>query len=281
MADYRVTGGSFFGVDQCRIFYQSWKAHSPRGVVAIAHGLGEHSGRYSNLVDSMAGDRVSIYSMDHRGHGRSEGQRGHVNRFSEYVEDLNTMIQLIRTENPEAPLIVFGHSMGGVIAYQYTLNYPREVNGLILSSAGLMPSLDQSPVKLGLVRILSRLVPSTSVATGLDSKHLSHDQTVVSDYINDPLVHDKVSCRWFMEFVQAGKESLSRAEELKLPLLIIHGSDDQIVNVQGSREVMAKASSQDKGIHIYEGLYHETLNEVSPDKDMVLDNLRGWILGHL
>jgi alpha-beta hydrolase superfamily lysophospholipase len=129
-----------------------------------------------------------------------------------------------------------------------------------------------------MARLLGNIVPGLSMPPGLDSSALSHDQQVVDDYSNDPLVHDLVSARWYMEFTRAGEECLRRADELTLPLLIVHGSADAIVDPQGSRQVMEKAGSGDKQLFIFDGLYHETMNELPPDRDKVLDTFRGWII---
>lgn len=278
MSDYKETTGIFAGVNNAQIHYQSWKADNPRGVIVIAHGLGEHSGRYDNLVKIMQDDGVSFYALDHRGHGRSEGKRGHVGSFSEYTEDLKTLFRLVQKENQAVPVILLGHSMGGVIAFQYALKYPQDISGLILSSAGLIPAGELPIWKKLLAGVLSKIVPSLAMSNGLNSSDLSHDQAVVDAYVNDPLVHDRVSSRWFVEFTRAGMESLRRASELSMPLLVIHGADDKIVDFRGSKEVMANASSLDKKFYLFEGLFHETMNEVSPEKEKVVNSIRDWIV---
>jgi len=196
----------------------------------------------------MQDDGVSFYALDHRGHGRSEGKRGYVGSFSEYTEDLKTLFRLVQKENQAVPVILLGHSMGGVIAFQYALKYPQDISGLILSSAGLIPAGELPIWKKLLAGVLSKIVPSLAMSNGLNSSDLSHDQAVVDAYVNDPLVHDRVSSRWFVEFTRAGMESLRRASELSMPLLVIHGADDKIVDFRGSKEVMANASSLDKNL---------------------------------
>ncbi len=278
MSVFKETTGIFAGVNNAQIHYQSWKAENPRAVIVIAHGLGEHSGRYANLINIMQDDSVSFYALDHRGHGRSEGKRGHISSFSEYTEDLKTLFKLVQNENQNLPVILLGHSMGGVIAFQYALKYPRDISGLILSSAGLIPAGELPAWKKMLAGVLSRLAPSLVMSNGLNSSDLSHDQAVVDNYVNDPLVHDRISSRWVVEFIRAGADSLSRAAELSMPLLIIHGADDKIVDFRGSKEVMDHASSMDKEFYLFEGLYHETMNEFSPEKEKVVNSIREWIV---
>ncbi len=278
MAEYIEHTGQFTGRENTRLFYQNWQAQHPRGVVVIAHGIGEHGGRFRNLIDCMQDDGITFYALDHRGHGRSQGKKGHINSFGDYTADLQTFIQLVREETPGLPLILLGHSMGGTIACQYAMDYPATIDALILSSAGLIQAVKVPIWKKTLAALLANLIPELSMPTGLASSALSHDQQVVDDYVNDPLVHDLVSARWYMEFSRAGAECLQRAGELTMPLLIIHGSADAIVDPQGSRQVTEKASSRDKQLFIFDGLYHETMNELSPDREKVLETVRSWVI---
>lgn len=281
MPDYRHIQGNFRSSDGLELFYQKWIVNEARGVVIIAHGLGEHSSRYQHLLDQMAGKNLSFYALDHRGHGRSQGKRGHILSFNNFLADLDILVQMARSENPDLPIILLGHSMGGVIAFQYALRYPKTINGLILSSAGLLPILDAPVWQQKLVRILSRIYPGLVVANGLNAAGLSHDQTVVDNYLNDPLVHDKVSVRWFTEFIFAGQEALRRAGEITMPLLIIHGKEDPIVDYRGSEQTMELASSSDKTLYVFDGLLHETMNETLDQRQEVLAKVEQWILSHI
>ncbi len=281
MPDLKETMGIFAGVNNAQIYYHSWRAEHPRGVIIIAHGLGEHSGRYENLIKIMQDDKISFYALDHRGHGRSEGKRGHIGSFREYIDDLKMLFKLVNKENQGLPIILLGHSMGGVIAYQYALSYPQDIRGLILSSAGLIPAGELPVWKKRLATFLSRIMPTLAMSNGLNRDDLSHDQAVIDAYGSDPLVHDRVSSRWFVEFTRAGADSLSRAAELSMPLLIIHGADDRIVDFRGSKEVMARASSPNKQFYLFEGLFHETMNEISPEKEKVVNTIREWIIKQL
>jgi acylglycerol lipase len=279
--NYDYNSSYFSSPDGLKIFYQKWLSNHVKGVVVIAHGLGEHSDRYQHLLDQMAGHNISFYALDHRGHGRSEGKRGHVSSFNDYVNDLDILIQMARDENPNLPLLLLGHSMGGVIAFRYALSHSHKLDALILSSAGLIPILKVPGWQLKLVRILSRFTPGLLIANGLDASGLSHDQKVVENYVNDPLVHDKVSVRWFTEFISAGQEALQRARELSIPLLIIHGREDPIVDYRGSEHIMERATSVDKTLYIFDGLLHETMNESSEHRQDVLAKVGEWIIHHL
>ncbi|MGI5880460.1 MAG: lysophospholipase [Syntrophomonadaceae bacterium] len=274
---YEITEGSFIGVDNIVLHYRSWEVEPQKGCVVIAHGIGEHSGRYNNLINYMDGCQVGFYSPDHRGHGKSEGSRGHINSFNDYVNDLKTFIDMVHSLNPSQPVILLGHSMGGVIACQFALAWPQDIDGLILSSAGLKPGADIPVWKSTLGKLLSKALPAFSMPSGLDASLLSHDPQVVSDYLSDPLNHDLVSARWYTEFLRAGEQGLNRAAELSMPLLIIHGEQDQIVDPQGSRILYDQAASSDKILHIFEGLYHETMNELPEDNKLVIKTVADWI----
>lgn len=281
MENYGHSSATFQSFDGLKLFYQKWLSKDAKGIVVIAHGLGEHSSRYSNLLEELAGNSISFYALDHRGHGRSEGKRGHITSFNDFTTDLDSLVEMARKENPAIPVILLGHSMGGVIAFQYVLQYPQAVDALILSSAGLIPILNVPGWLQSVVKVLSRIAPGLTISNGLDASGLSHDQSVVAQYLDDPLVHDKVSVRWSAEFIAAGQESLRRAGELSLPLLIIHGQEDPIVDYQGSVKVMELASSPDKTLHIFEGLLHETMNETPELRQDVLARVGEWITAHL
>jgi len=281
MSDYIHNTGEFTSTDGLRLFYQTWKQEKPTGLIVLCHGVGDHSGRYVNLLDTIKDDNLSVYTLDHRGHGRSEGKRGHIMSFDEYVDDFDLIVQLAKNDHPDLPVIIMGHSLGGVIAFKYVLKYGQDFAGLILSSAGFKNKVEVSPLKIKLALFLSRNLPALTMSTGLDSKLLSHDPNVVQAYINDPLVHDRVSSRWYTEFISAGQECLDRSAELNLPLLIIHGQADEIVDYHGSEEVMQKAGSLDKELHIFENLYHETMNETAAEKEKVLNVIKVWLLKHI
>ncbi len=281
MADYKHDTGTFVGKGGTEIFFQSWTVANPRGVLVIAHGLGEHSGRYGNIIERLKGGGVSIYALDHRGHGKSGGRKGHVDSFMDFIYDLKIYINLVRDENRKAPLILLGHSMGGVIALKYALTYPDDVNSLILSSAGLVPAFEVPKLKLSMGKFFSKHMPSLTLSNGLKPEDLSHDASVVQAYIKDPLVHDRITARWSTEYLDTAAECIERSSGLKMPLLVFHGQGDRIVDYRASETVFKKASAKNKELHIFPDLYHETMNEVVQDRKKVLDMAAGWILRRL
>ena len=278
MEEYSHNVGTFIGKGGVEIFFQSWGVKKPKGVVVIAHGLGEHSGRYANVIEKLQGKGISFYALDHRGHGRSGGKRGHVMSFMEYVYDLKLLIDFVRVDSERLPLILLGHSMGGTIAIKYALAYPEDINGMIISSAGLVTVLEVPKWKESLGRFFSRRMPGLTMPSGLPPEYISRDDAVVEAYRNDPLVHDKVSTRWFTEFTSAGQECLSRASEIEVPILLFHGTDDKLVDYRGTERVYEAVASKDRTLYLFEELYHETMNEIPEDRDRVLDIVSKWIL---
>ena len=276
MDSYSHNTGTFIGKGGTEIFFQTWGVEDPRGILVIAHGVGEHSGRYGNIIDELKGGRILVYAIDHRGHGRSGGKRGHVDSFMDYIYDLKLFIDLIKEENSSLPLILLGHSMGGVIACKYALTYAEDIDGLVLSSAGLIVAVEVPGWKKSMGNLLSRYLPSVTMSTGLQAADLSHDTDVVEAYENDRMVHDLVSAKWYTEYVKAGEECLNRALELRMPLLVFHGKEDRIVDYTGSEKIFSNASSLVKQLYLYDGLYHETMNEI--DNKKVLQNAARWIL---
>ncbi len=277
MSSFDHITGTFIGKGGVEIFFQKWVAPKAKSALIISHGLGEHSGRYGNLINTLEGRNISVYALDHRGHGNSGGERGHVESFMDFIYDLKLFTDFVREENGGNKVGLLGHSMGGVIATKYALTYPEDLAGLILSSAAVMLATEVPGWKTSLANFLSKYIPSFSMNNGLNAEDLSHDEDVVKDYENDPFVHDRVTARWYTEIMQANQECLVRSYELKMPLLVIHGNGDKIVDYKGSERIYENASSPGKEIQIFQGLYHETMNEREEERAKVLAVIEKWI----
>jgi alpha-beta hydrolase superfamily lysophospholipase len=277
MNSYTHNTGAFIGREGYEIFFQSWSVASPKALLVIAHGLGEHSGRYAALAESLRGRGLSIYALDHRGHGRSGGKRGHVDSFSDFVFDLKQFIDFVSESDKGLPLILLGHSMGGVIALKYAMTYPDDLSSIIISSPGLVPAFEIPPLKKKIGEIFSKYIPGLTMSNGLVTKDLSHDAKVVEDYERDPLVHDRVTTRWYTEFTKAAAECLADAAKLTMPGLYFHGSQDRMVDYRATVEVYEKAKAAQKELHIFDGLYHETMNEIQTERAKVIEVIISWI----
>ncbi len=280
MAAFQHSTGTFIGKGGIEIFFQQWEVANPKAVLVIVHGLGEHSGRYGNLIDALQNKGIAIFGLDHRGFGRSGGKRGHVDSFMDYIYDLKIFVNMIRDKYPHKPVIMLGHSMGGVLALKYALTHAEDLDALILSSPGLVPAIKVPAWKKNLAIFLSSRIPSLTMPSGLDATTISRDTEVVKQYLDDPLVHDKVTPRFYVEMMNTIDECINRCGEIKHPLLLFHGTADALVLDEASKIVYEKASSKDKTLKLFEGLYHETMNELEPERKKVLKVVTDWIVAH-
>ena len=265
--------------DGLELFSQAWRPDGEvRGSLALVHGLGEHSGRYPTLVDTLTAAGFAICSCDLRGHGRSPGKRGHVMQWDEYLEDVRGLLLATGQMAPGSPLFLFGHSMGGLIALNYAIRYPQGLHGVIASA----PALTQpkvNPLKLQAARALSRIKPAMPFDNGLDATGISRDAAEVQKYQADPLVHAKVSARWATEFGQAIDWTQAHAGDLRVPLLIYHGTADRLVPIDGSRTFLAHVTLTDKQWIEWPDGYHEAHNDL--DRQAVCAAVLAWLDGHI
>ena len=258
-----------------RIHYQRWVPGVVKDVIVVAHGLGEHSGRYRNLVDRFVPKGFAVYALDHRGHGLSSGKRGHVESFLQYRDDLASFIDRVREETGLEKVVLVGHSMGGVIAVSYSLLHPGKVSRLVISSPGFRPYKLPSRVKETLAKVLARIAPTLLLSNELNPAHVSRDAGVVKAYTSDPLVHDRVSPRFYMEFVRETARLLEEAPRLAVPLLLLQAGDDRLVHAETNLDFFSRACGPRKELKVYEGLYHEIFNE--PERDQVFADMEAWL----
>lgn len=283
---YQVQSGKFKGWDGTPLFYQCWLADDPangRNLI-VHHGIGEHSGRYQPVVDTFAGEQVNIFALDARGHGRSPGKRGDSRALADFVPDLECFFEFLKEEYQVRKPILLGHSMGGLVAVGFTLKFSNQwhLRSLVTSGAGLRPHLDLTQkLKARVGRLLQPLVPTMTVPIGLPLDYLSHDQQVIKSYDTDPLNHGVVSLRMGVGLMDAGEPLIEQAERVKIPVLVMHGEEDQIVDVSGSIEFHQGCSSPDKELRLYPGLYHEIFNETMAERERVLTDLHRWVIAHL
>jgi len=285
MEDYQQFESDFVSShDRFKLYWQKW---IPKGdlkrVIVIQHGFGEHCGRYGNVLSTFSDTGTAFYALDSRGHGRSPGKRGHVDQFQQYVDDLADLIHMAREETKQNEVFLLGHSLGGVIALQYALQGTNQLNlrGLIVSSPALEIQMDlEKEVKKVLVTVFSSVLPSFTLDANLEIDYLSHDKKVVEDYKNDPLVHGQVSFQMAENLFLLGRAIYDKVKHLKVPIYIYQGTDDGIVSPKGSTRLHEMVASSDKTLKLYDGLYHETMNEISPEKEKVLEDLKNWVLAH-
>jgi alpha-beta hydrolase superfamily lysophospholipase len=246
-----------------------------KAVLVIAHGIGEHGGRYVHVADYFTKRNLAVWASDHRGHGKSDGKRGHVDDFDDYLADLGQMIRIAKDHSPGVKAFLLGHSLGGLIATLYVEKHPSDLSGLIASAPALREKMKISPVTAFMAKAFSRFMPTFTTGTGLDPNLLSHDKDVVKKYVEDPLVHKVATARWFTEYRRAQEETMRLANEFTLPCLIIQGGADGIVDPTVATELYRRIGGSDKTLKVYDGFYHESLNEIG--KESVLADIDNWL----
>jgi acylglycerol lipase len=270
--------GRLTGARDVELYWQGWLPAGPAtGVVLLCHGLGEHSGRYGNVVDALVPDGWAVYGLDHRGHGLSGGRRAHLDDYADWLADYDTFRRAVVARHPGLPVFLLGHSMGGQIALAYALDHQDDLAGLVLSAPALASNAVPKqlvPLLMGLSRVARTLRPA-----GIDGTKVSKDPAVVAAYQADPLVYQGnptlgLSASLFRQFGPL----VERARGLRIPLLLQHGSADVLTDPAGTRALEAAHGSPDATVHWYEGLWHEIYNE--PERDRPLSDLRDWLAAH-
>jgi len=266
---------SFRGAGGLSIFMRIWgpEVQRPRGLVVISHGFNSHSGQYTWVGEQLSASGFVVYALDHRGRGKSEGERFYVENFSEYVNDLATFVSLAKSREPGLPVFLLGHSAGGVIACGYALEHQRELSGLICESfAFRVPAPD---FVLAVVKGLSHIAPHAHVLR-LKNEDFSRDPKVVEAMNLDPLIAGEVQPTATVAAMVRGDERLEREfGQITLPLLILHGTYDKATKPSGSQLFYDKAGSKDKTLRLYDGHFHDLLNDVG--REGVLDDIRNWM----
>lgn len=260
-----------------RIYVQRWQPRDgARAVMVLSHGLAEHAGSYLPFVEHFVGRGVAVYAHDHRGFGRSEGRRGHVPHYTRYVDDLVPLVQRARAENPDVPLVLVGHSMGGTIALLFTLRHPALLDYAVYSAPALVLAWPISPWKRTLAQVMSRVYPTYTDVAAIQPLLLTRDAAMQQASATDPLRHGQRTARLYTEmFVRGPREALARAHELCVPFLIVHGTDDPLVRVEGSQRVYDAAQVAGRAIRLYAGLRHEVFREL--EREQVFADIAAWL----
>ncbi len=271
--------GSFVGVRGLRIHVRTWLPDRlPTGVVVIAHGFAEHGGRYAGVADRLTAAGIAVVAPDHRGHGLSEGKRTSIVRFEDYLDDLTTVIAQVRARWPSLRVVLLGHSMGGLIALDLAVRQAVPLDGLVLSAPAACPR-EVSQFTLAVGRALSRVAPNTGVLR-LPLNRISRDPAVVDEYNSDPLVfRTPIRARLGAEMLDAMDRVDAGLPGLHVPLLVMQGTSDGLVDPGCGPHVYDRAGSGDKTLKMYDGLWHEIFNE--PERDQVMGDLTGWLESHL
>lgn len=274
-----MSQGSFAGARGVKIAWRAWLPDGePRAVLVIAHGAGEHIGRYEHVAARLVSERYAVYGLDHRGHGLSEGPRALVDRLNYTVADLDHFVALAAGEHPGQDVFLLGHSMGGCISVQYAIAHQDRLQGLLLS--GPLAALDAAPPPVRvLASVLSALTPKLPLFA-VDPSLVSRDPAVVKAYVDDPLVyHGKLPVRTISELAGAVGSFPARVGAITIPTLIMYGTEDKLAPPAGSVMLSERIAATDKTLIPYEGLYHEILNE--PEQQQVMDDMCAWLSAHI
>jgi len=266
----------WYTADGLQIYSQAWEPDSSiHAVVCLVHGLGEHSGRYNGLAERLNREGYVLIGFDLRGHGKSGGPRGHTPSFDAYMQDITPFLEQAARQYPHIPLFLYGHSLGGILVLNYALREKPILNGVIATGAGLRTALEKQRLKISFARTIGSIYPQLSLPSGLDQEMLSRDATIITAYRDDPLVHDRATLKMANESFQAIPWVFEHACEFpNIPLLVMHGTGDQIAYYQGSQE-FANLVPGDCTLKLWDGLYHEIHNE--PEKSQVFDYLITWL----
>ena len=266
---------TLIGFEGRKLFFQSWKPEgTPKATIAIVHGGLEHSGHYKYLVDSFLEKGFALAGLDLRGHGRSEGKRGHVMDWNEIREDIGFYLSKLEKEFPGKPLFLFGHSMGGAIALDYSLRRSPALSGVVLSGAAISTAI-YSSVLIYASRVVSAFFPSLTVNLNFDFSILSRDPSVEEEYVNDPLVLSTNSLRFATEYLKTVAWVRDHPSDWKLPLLMLYGSEESFVSLEDINKFFGDVSCEEKELIIYEGGFHQPHNDLQ--REQVFSDIEMWI----
>jgi acylglycerol lipase len=272
--------GMFKTNDGLNLYEQRWQpGKQPKAVIVIIHGYAEHSGRHVHVADYLVNHGYTVETFDLRSHGRSEGKNTHIRSFDEFLSDVDLFLKRVKERHPNKNLFLLGHSMGGTIAVLFAITRKPDLKGIILTGATLKISDEISPFLVRISSILGKLVPKLPTIK-IDCNAISRDPEVVKKYDNDPLVYrGGIPARTGAEFTRATKLIQKQMEFVTLPLLILSGTADRLSDPEGSKQLYEQAQSKDKTLKLYDGFYHEILNE--PEKKKVLADIVEWLEVHV
>ncbi len=242
-------------------------------VICLVHGFGEHSGRYHHVAKMFNNRGWAVLACDHRGHGKSEGQRGHTPYYEHLLDDMENLLLQAEQLFPTSTKILYGHSMGGNIMTNYVIQRNPKIKGTIVTGPFYRTASPPPKFLWLLARIMNKIWPSFPNKVPLEANHISRDKAIVEAYVNDPMVHNKMSARMGYELIKKGEQAIEQANMVKSPLLILHGEDDQLTDFNGSKSFVTKANDNVTFIP-YKGLFHELHNE--PEKETVFKDIINW-----
>lgn len=259
-----------------KLYWQKWLPDgNPKALILLVHGYAEHSGRYQHFAEHCVGKGYAVYAVDHWGHGKSDGTPGFVPEFSVFHEGVDQLLARAGQEFPDSPVVLVGHSMGGLISATYLVSDQSKFAACVLSGPAIKAAEEPSAFLKVISGVLSRFLPRLGVVE-LDPNGVSRDPKVVADYLADPLVYNgKMGARLAAELLSNMTKIQENAWQIGLPILLLHGEKDSLAAAEGSKFLDAHIASSDKMLKIYPELFHEIFNE--PEKDQVLNDMTDWL----
>jgi alpha-beta hydrolase superfamily lysophospholipase len=246
--------------------------------VSIVHGIGEHIGRYETITNYLNQAGYATVMIDLRGHGKSEGKKGHSPSYENLLDDVSLLLNETKKRFPAIPQFLLGHSMGGALVLNYCLKRKPDVTGVISLSPGLRTYAPTPSWKISIAHFLRSVSPSMTLHNGVKAVNLTRDKKIVEKTLNDPLYHFKISAHLGLDVIEQGEWTIEHANEWALPLLLMHGTGDRLTSPEASVE-FASRSGKSCALKLWDGLYHELQNE--PEKEKVLDFLVDWLNDHV
>lgn len=256
--------------DGTQLFIRENTPPQYKAIVCIVHGFGEHGGRYAHVADFFNNNDYAVLAIDNRGHGKSEGKRGHAPSFDSYLDDIDVFLADTKQRLNDVPMFLFGHSMGGNLVLNYAIRrQPTFLRGIIAAGAWIRLAFEPKPIMITMGKLMRSIFPTFTQDAGLDTSALSRDKAVVAAYVNDPLVHSKITAAAGMALTDAAVFLNTYSGAISIPTLMLHGTDDRVISQAASEEFSQRVSNIE--YKKYEGWYHEMHNE--PEQLTVLNDI--------
>ncbi len=272
---FKRSEGYFRGKDDFELFFQSWTDSKPAATLVVTHGMGEHSECYKRLVEGLQGENLRIIVWDLRGHGRSDGKRGVIQDFSDFSDDLGVLLNYIQSDISKDPIVLLGHSMGGLITLKTLASQETHAVCAALSSPLLDVAVNVPEVKKVGARYLAQYLPTITMWNEINDRDLTHDKAVIEEFRKDPLRHDRVSPRLYLEMVANCESIKQEADKIKLPIFFQLSGKDKIVSTKAALDFFDAMKSSEKEYKIYENSHHEIYNDI--ERDLVFEDLKKFL----
>lgn len=259
---------------ELEIYAQGWEPESPKAVIGVVHGLGEHSGRYRAFAERLTAAGHVVLAFDHIGHGKSQGKRGHINEYDDLLHSVRKLLKEADKRYHELPKFLFGQSMGGNIATNYVLRKKPDIEGAIINSPWFRTAFDPPAIKQAMGKLMRNIYPGFRERTGLNADKITRIPEEVEAYANDPMIHDWISTQLYFSILEAGEWALENADKLEIPMLLSHGTADGLTDCKAAEE-FKQNSNELLNLKLYDGGYHELHNDSC--RDEYFDFLIQWI----